>query len=61
MADPDRFSDIAEIAGEIQDLFIPPAGQRTMLHAVDMLEIKQHQVGAVHEPLQLGKKPAPPA
>ena len=53
VADPHRHAQFRETAGTVEDQLIAVAGELAVRLGVDMLQVKQHRVGALHQPEEL--------
>ena len=53
VADPHWYTKLRKAAGTVEDQLIAVAGELAVRLTVDMLQVKQHRVGALHQPEEL--------
>ena len=53
VTDPYRHTKVGEATGTVEDVLIAVTGEPTVCFAVDMLQVEQHSVGALHQPQEL--------
>lgn len=53
VANPYGFSDVRQIAGAVEDVLVAMTREPTVFLVVDMLDVEQNQVGALHQALEL--------
>ena len=55
VADPDGFVDFIQVAEHVDDVLVVVAGEFLVLGGVDVLDVDEKQVGALHESIELAK------
>lgn len=56
VTNPNRFFYVGQIAGAVENRLVAVAREPTVFLAVDMLDVEQYQIGALHETLELRKE-----
>ena len=55
VADPDGLADFVQVTEHVENVLVVVAGEFLVLGGVDVLDVDEKQVGALHESIELAK------